>query len=275
MYVIFQGDRLLIGASQHFSQKAYTLSDLGIYSVAAGLSMLPISIVTGALSRPLLPFLAGVQTEFGRFVSRYRLSVQAICLVSGTLTLNAMLIGGAVLTLIYGDQYSSATQFYWILAASQGLRLIRVVPMIAGQAFADNRIYVIANLARVIGFPIALGVAMLGGSLVWFAAAGFAGEMLALCASVIAIKARYKIPVSSSFRPLVIVLGALTAAALTISLGRIAGLMAQIVSALALSTMFVFAILLTCSELREQASETLRDLKRSRNNFLRATPDQR
>jgi len=38
MYVIFQGDRLLIGASQHFSSRAYTLSDLGIYSVAAGFS---------------------------------------------------------------------------------------------------------------------------------------------------------------------------------------------------------------------------------------------
>lgn len=259
MYLIFQGDRLMIGASQRLSSHAtYTLADLGVYSVALSFSILPMSVLTGIITKPLLPLFASVQDDRARFVQRYRAAVQGVYLTAGVLTIGLMCVGGAALTIIYGSKYAAATHVFWILAAAQGLRLCRVVPATAAQALADNQIHVLANIARLMGFIGALGAAIMGADLRWFATSALAGEMCAIVAATLAMRLRHGVPINLSAEPLAIVLLAIGGvAAVNLSMNVDNTILFGMTAAIVLEGLFVTLYFAFAPELRVEAA-TLR-----------------
>lgn len=173
MFGIFQGDRLVVGT-------AYTMTDLGFYSVAFTLTMMPTFMVARITSSLLLPLLSNVQTSPQKFQARYALSVQALWPAAALLATPFILGGTFLVTEIYGDKYAPAGTVIGWLAAMQAVRLMRSAPALAAMARGDTRTLMLSNMARSCALVLAVLAATLNAELVWIAASGLVGELLAL-----------------------------------------------------------------------------------------------
>src|SRR5581483_3763845 len=108
MYVIFQGDRFIIGASRRlFSHSSYTLADLGVYSVAFGLSMAPTMLVANVSTQLFLPLLSRAQEMKEQFERRYTGCLELVSLVAAVFAVPFILLGGWVVILVYGTKYAA------------------------------------------------------------------------------------------------------------------------------------------------------------------------
>ena len=88
MYGIFEGDRLIIGSSNRlFPRSHFTLSDLGVYSVAFALTMAPTMVVANIGTSLFLPLLSQAQKSVQEFRERYALTSQLIAIAAILITL--------------------------------------------------------------------------------------------------------------------------------------------------------------------------------------------
>jgi len=185
MFGIFQGDRFIIGsANRIFHRQIYSLTDLGVYSVAFGLTLVPTLVIANIASALWLPLLSRVQNIPTEFEKRYAVCCQAVAMIGGVISLPLMICGGLFVNIIYGRSYAAASYFIGWLAAMQAVRIIRVGPTLAAMSKGDNRNTMISNLLRSSALGVAIIVAYYERSLVWICAAGFLGEVLALGISV-------------------------------------------------------------------------------------------
>ena len=176
MFIIMQGDRLVIGAT--FSP--YTLAELGVYSVAMTLIMTPRQMLTRVSTSLMLPILSATQDDLPQFTKRYRLCIQLSALIAAGIGVVFITAGTLLVTWLYGEKYAAVGGFIGWLSAMQTMRIIRTVPAIAGLARADSRQLMYTNLARATSLVLLIAVAFAGKPLAWIAAAGFAGELVAL-----------------------------------------------------------------------------------------------
>jgi O-antigen/teichoic acid export membrane protein len=205
MYGIFEGDRLVIGsASRVFPHSHFTLFDLGVYSVAFGLTMAPTILVGNIGTSLFLPVLARVQHERSEFYRKYLLSSQVISLVAMMITVPFILVGGQAVVLLYGDKYRAAGQIIGWLAAMWGIRMFRVAPTVAAIAYGDTQNAMYANIARTFALVGMLVVAWVGGSLVWIPICGFGGEVLALAITVVLLERKQGVPAKLCLKSFVI-----------------------------------------------------------------------
>ncbi len=216
MFIIMQGDRLVIGAT--FSP--YTLAELGVYSVAMTLIMTPRQMLTRVTSSLLLPILASAQDDRSLFASRYRLCTQFSALIASTIGVVFITAGTFLVVFLYGDKYAGVSVFIGWLSAMQTMRIIRTMPAIAGFALADSRQLMFTNLARTISLLLLILVAWQGLSLAWIAAAGFTGELVALTVAIGIMKFKHGLPSSATIGP---VLASCLALALAATLHWTAG----------------------------------------------------
>jgi O-antigen/teichoic acid export membrane protein len=185
MFGIFQGDRFIIGSADRIFHRAiYSLSDLGVYSVAFGLTMAPTLIIANIASALWLPLLSRANNDPAEFDRRYALCCQIVSMVGGGVALPLVMCGGLFVKVIYGQSYSSASHFIGWLAAMQAVRIIRVSPTLAAMSKGDTRNAMFSNVFRSSALGFAIIVAFYGGSLASISAAGFFGEVLALTASL-------------------------------------------------------------------------------------------
>lgn len=197
MFIIMQGDRLVIGAT--FSP--YSLAELGVYSVALTLIMTPRQMLTRVTSSLLLPILSGAQENRALFASRYRLCTQFSALIAGVIGIIFITAGTLLVVVMYGEKYAGVAEFIGWLSAMQTLRIIRTMPAIAGFAMSDSRQLMYTNLARTVSLLLLVVVAWQGLSMAWIAAAGFAGEFVALAVAVAIMKAKYGLSAWATFGP--------------------------------------------------------------------------
>ena len=185
MYGIFQGDRFVIGAAHRlFARSSLTLTDLGVYSVAFGLTMAPTMLVANVSSTLFLPYLSSVQKVRGQFERRYHAFSQLITFVAATISIPFIVTGGWLVILIYGHKYGAAAAFIGWLGAMWALRIVRVAPTLAAMALGDTRNSMVSNIARSVALLGVVSVAATGGGLSSIAVCGFAGEVLALAVCV-------------------------------------------------------------------------------------------
>lgn len=202
MFVIFQGDRFIIGSARKiFPGEGYPLEVLGWYSAAFAITLTP-SIIIARVSQSLfLPALAESKFEVPRFIKRYRLACQGTSLVVGCFALPFVVGGGNIINLIYGEKYLSARSVISILAMMQAARLLRVVPTIGAMAKADTKNAPIANIFRVAAFSGVVICAFYGLSPFWIAVMGLAGEFLASIVSIMRLRIMHKVPIKTSMVP--------------------------------------------------------------------------
>jgi len=176
MFGIFQGDRAIVGAN-------FGVGDLGWFSIAFSLTLVPTLMIVGVLSSFFLPQLSEVQDDKGLFEERSLLVIQ-ICLLLGVLlTIGFAISGPALLLSIYGDRYASGAAFVALLGYMQGIRLVRVGPTIVALAKGETRNPLYANIARTIGLAISAASVLIGYGLLGVVLGALIGESLALLTS--------------------------------------------------------------------------------------------
>lgn len=198
MYVIFQGDFLVIG-------RWYGLEALAVYSVAFNLALAPSIALGRAASSLLLPLLAQAQDDGARFLRRYELSNQALALAAAALAVPLAVFGGSLVRVIFGAKYDETGAFIGWIAAMQALRVLRMAPTVAAMARGDTINAMWANVARTAALIGVIGAAAAQAPLVWIAAAGFAGEAAALACALLLLRRKHGTPVAACLGPGVIV----------------------------------------------------------------------
>ncbi len=202
LFGIMEGDRFFIGSAHRlFSRSNYTLTDLGVYSVAFALTQAPSSIANNVCSSLFLPLLSRAQGLRTQFERRYLACTQVVSLIAAVVATGFIVAGGRVVTLVYGHKYAAAGVFIGWLSAMWALRILRAAPTLAALAYGDTRNALISNLARSFALVGILFVAATGRSLVWIAICGFLGELLALAVCVWRLQLRHGVPATMCFRP--------------------------------------------------------------------------
>ncbi|MCX7396094.1 MAG: oligosaccharide flippase family protein [Planctomycetales bacterium] len=190
MFFVMQGDRMVLA-------QAYTKAELGLYSVAVGLAMTPGGMLMGIGSQLMLPTLAKVQgdrVQFNKYYQMYTVGLGAMAAAMGTLFI---LIGPALMRLIYGSKYDAAGAVIGWLGVMQCIRLLRVAPTTAALALGDTKNSLIANVVRQSGLALALLASVLSLPMTWIAASGVVGEILAVTMSVAWTRRIHGLPLRS------------------------------------------------------------------------------
>lgn len=213
LFGILEGDRLVVGSM-------YSMNDLGLYSVAAALTLAPSMLLGNLCGSLLLPILAQAQDDRAQLIRRYSLSMQLLAGISGMIASVFILVGRKALVLFFGVAYWDAAILVVALAIMQAVRLLRYGPTMAAMAQCDTQNSMIANSFRVIGLPFALLVASLQLPLQWVAIASAGGEILGLAYSIDRLQRRQQFHVRSAIGPIMMMAACVSLALLA---SKIAG----------------------------------------------------
>lgn len=202
LFIIFQGDRIVIASAPRlFSANTYSLSDLGLYSVAFTLAMAPTNTVASVATSLFLPLLSRAQNTQADFQRRYVACAQVTSLSAALIAIPLIVGGEWLIDKLYGSTYSGAGILLGWLAAMWAFRTVRVAPSLAALARGDTRNAMISNVARALALVGVLLAAAWGAPLVWVAACGLAGELLATAVSLERLRRRYELAMRLCLKP--------------------------------------------------------------------------
>ena len=207
LFWIFQGDRFLIGSAKElFGSTRYSLADLGIYSVAMSLTFTPTIALANISISLLLPLLSRMHTNIPQFHRKYKICAEMFGFISGPFALFFILVGGPFVAFFYGHAYYGAGSLAGWMAAMQALRISRLTPTTAAMALGDTKNALTANIVRVMSMIATVYIVLKGRPLIWFAIAGFGGELLALVVSIWRLGSDHQIPVALAAKPACVVI---------------------------------------------------------------------
>ena len=255
LFGIFEGDRLIIGsANRLFHHSVFTLTDLGVYSVAFTIVMAPSILVSNINNSLFLPVLSKVQDDRVAFEREYSFSLQVIAFLGVLITVPIVLGGEWAVTFLYGNKYSGVGAFIGCLAVAWGVRAFRVAPTVAAIAKGDTRNAMYANVLRSLSLIGMVAAAALGGQLWWIALSGMVGELLALAATVIRLNSKGTVHLSVFYKPFAIFAGtiALTTVVAAFGIPHMGALVITVATLLMLAVC-VFALLVAFPHLRDDA----------------------
>lgn len=177
MFGIFQGDRVVVGTS-------YGLDQLGAYSLAFMLTIVPTALLAGAATSLVLPVLSRVQHDARQFEERASACAQAIALVAALVMIPLVIAGGPLAVGLFGSKYAAAAPVVPWLAATQAVRIFRLSPTVTAIARADTVNSMMSNVWRCSGIGAMAIAGLMQLDLTWIAAAGLGGELAALLYSL-------------------------------------------------------------------------------------------
>ncbi|MGD1082666.1 MAG: oligosaccharide flippase family protein [Candidatus Sulfotelmatobacter sp.] len=265
LYGIFEGDRFVIGSAHRlFPMSAYTLADLGVYSVAFALAQAPAMIIGNVCSSLFLPLLSRAQGSRSQFERRYLACTQIVSLMAAVVAISFIVAGGKLVTLVYGQRYSAAGLYIGWLGAMWALRILRGAPTLAAMAYADTRNAMVSNLARSSALIGILLVAATGRSLVWIAVCGFLGELLALVVCVWRLQIRHGVPAKLCHSPFAVFFAGAGVSALIVvaGIGKM-GLALVLLAAFVLLLGQVLGVMFLFSGVREELVAIISKLRSS------------
>jgi len=251
MYVILQGDGVIIGASRRlFAHSHFTLTDLGMYSVAFSLTMAPTMLVANVSTSIFLPLLSRVQGRREQLARNYAICAEIVAFMAALIGIPFAIAGRPAITLIYGQKYAAAGEVIGWLAAMWAVRVVRVAPTLGAMASGDTRNAMLSNIARTLALPGVVAVAAAGLGLKWIAVCGFGGELLALAVSVRRLQRREHLGIGKCIKPFAVAASATLMAVLLVPRWDVSAWpVAAIVSAVA-ALLTCAAMLLVFPELR-------------------------
>ena len=256
MYGIMEGDRVVIGSARRlFPHSTYTLTDLGVYSVAFAVTMAPTSFVATIAGSLFLPVLSRVREFEEEFKRRYLGCLHAVLLAATMISIPLVFTGGRFVDLIYGSKYMAASGFIGWLAAMWGIRILRVAPTVAALARGDTKASMLSNLGRSLALVGMVTAAATGSRLIWISVSGFGGEVLALGILLWRLKRLHGVPVVLHARPFALIGLGVLAAGVTARLeaGRLSvftALLGSAILVLATVSVMILAIPALRSQLR-------------------------
>jgi O-antigen/teichoic acid export membrane protein len=212
IFVIVQGDQLLVGT-------CYSMTELGLYAVAFSLTAAPTLLLSRISNALLLPVLSRRRNVREAFEAACERGGQVLAALAVALATGFLLAGPTLAEWIYGAAYTAAGSIMGWLGVMQAIRLVRMAPTQAAIALGDTRNAMLSNCWRMSALAGALPAALAGADVVWIAAAGGAGEMAALVASITRLRRRQGVDATIWLRSL---LPAAAVVAMTMA-GRAAG----------------------------------------------------
>jgi O-antigen/teichoic acid export membrane protein len=186
-----------------FPRSRFTLTDLGVYSVAFSLTMAPSILAANVATSLFLPVLSQAQQDPPKFNKRYLSASQVMSLFALTIAIPFILCGGWVVNLLYGAKYAAASGFIGWLAVMWGIRVFRAAPTVAAISKGDTQNAMFSNVVRSFALVGMLVVAFLGAGLVWIPLCGVAGEALALVSTIWRLNHRNRVSITICLRSLV------------------------------------------------------------------------
>lgn len=217
LFGINQADKLVVGT--WFGKEA--LADFGLAFVLASM---PTAIFARAATSVLLGFLSSKQSDKDGFASRSAITLDACSLATSAMGIGMILLGPAVILVLFGARYASAVDLFVILALACGLRNLRVGPTLIAMARADTVSPLKANLVRVLALPVILGLATAGAELWSIALVHVLAELVASVTLIGLIHRRLGIAHASLVRPVgLAVIALLVGAGAWLALSNIVG----------------------------------------------------
>ena len=215
LYLIVQGDRFVIGAAdQIFGRETYSKVQLGFYSAAFVLSSTIREAIGSVLMPVMLPLLSRANDAKEHLERTYHYCIQIVVFIAVPLGIFFILIGGWLMIKVYGSQYAAGAPLIAWLGAINSLYLLRIIATTIALSKGDSVNPTVCNVFRAFSFAIVFGLAARGAPIVWIAASGLVGEILAIMTSMAMLRYRQTIPLRLFAKPLLLSLGSLALAAL-------------------------------------------------------------
>ena len=186
MFGVFQGDRLIVALS-------ISAQELGSYALALQLGLLPTLVLARGSLSLLLPLLARQQDKAPAFAELYQRAMLILIALACLFFLGYALLGGQVVSLIFGTAYSLELPALALIGYALSIRIVRVGPSTAALALGDSRTLLQANLARLLGLLFSLWAGLTGLGLIFIVAGAAAGESMALLAGLSLVKHRHRV----------------------------------------------------------------------------------
>jgi O-antigen/teichoic acid export membrane protein len=177
MFGVFHGDRIIVGS-------LIGLTELGWFSAAFSLTLVPMAVVAKTLHSFFLPQLSGAQDRPTDFASLADVTMQAGLFAGALFAVAVAIAGPAIMLLLYGPKYEPALTLIVFLAVMQSLRIAKAGPAIVATAKAETTNPLIANFARILMLPGAWVAVLLGGTVSTVIALAIIGEALAFAVSL-------------------------------------------------------------------------------------------
>ncbi len=209
MFLIFQGDKFIIGSSaQLFKSGGYSVGELGLYSMAFLVTSQPVAMISRVTSSLMLPSFSASQEQRGQLLDKYQKAFHGLSILSGLMASGCILIGGLLVILLMGEHYRNAMVLIGWLGMMQSLRILRDAPTMVTIALGDTRCTAVATGIRATALIGAIIVAALQMPLVWIAICGLIGEATALASILILARIRHAIPLWFATAPVAVTIAA-------------------------------------------------------------------
>lgn len=173
LVAVYQGDRFLIGG-------LLGMEALASYTTAFMITMVPGLLAAKVGNALMLPLLSEARDNHAAFQKRFCTMSEAIVILAASYLLGFAISGGAILPVVFGNNYTDLGALVTILAMMWSLRMVQAVPGMALMARGENKPFLIAGILRAIGLPLAYVAAQAGYGLIGMALAGLLAEALSL-----------------------------------------------------------------------------------------------
>jgi O-antigen/teichoic acid export membrane protein len=167
-FLVGQADRLIFG-------KLVSLRELGIYSIAALLSMLPTLLINRLGNSVVFPAFSRSLDGGSNFASVYARTKRPLLAMGGALVVVLLGAGDSLVETLYDERYAEAGLFLQILAIGSWFRVLEVPPGSALLAWGKPRWLATANGCKLAGLLVLMPLG--------FEAAGFVGAIAGFVAA--------------------------------------------------------------------------------------------
>lgn len=200
MLLTLQGDKFVI--SQFYSKE-----ELGLFVIAFGFATMVPNSLGRVTAQIALPYLSPLKDNRDRLTANLGYFNRILLLISIAAIVVIFFHGELITRIIYGERYLDATVLIKILTLVYFIRLMRQVPNTLAIVHADTWMIMVSNIVRQLALVLALTLAFSGVELMWIAATGLAGELMAYLAIAVLHRKKRRYSLSLWLWPLAALVG--------------------------------------------------------------------
>lgn len=195
MFLIFQGDRIIVG-------NVLGMSELAWFSAALTLAMSPTLVLASTLRSYTLPRLSAVKENKEKFFRLFSVTFSVSLMLASSIVIFFFVAGPFLISLLYGAKYAPAASIVVWLGILQAFRLARTGPSVVAISRAKTTNPLYTNVLRALFLVPAWFAALQGANVTAIIAIGIAGEAAALMLSLVLLNQTLLIPVRRMVLPL-------------------------------------------------------------------------
>lgn len=186
LFAALQGDRIIV-ANQ------FGAVQLGLFSAALGLTMPPSMQVAQFVRTFFLPTLSRTQDDSAEFSRFALLALQSTLCLTMVGVIGFILFGPPVLVFIFGEKYAAAGSMVGLVGTIFALRIMRSGASTIAIARGHTINMLVINLVRIGFVPLAVLVAIQGGTIVDMLGVSLLGEVVAAASAVLMLRWQTKV----------------------------------------------------------------------------------